>query len=127
MNKFWDIIVLVVKWLIRRKRLYRLAGIASVSYLFFELNTAKIPIEAEPNYAEIGYKYGEFIKSAYGWLIDRFGGGVNLLGVAIATVLLLVCILIEFNILKPQKIINAKNIFSGWFTINKQTNYYDKE
>ncbi len=127
MKIFWDIIVLVVKWLIRRKRLYRITGIASVTYLYFELNTAKIPLEAEPNYTEIGDKYGEFIKPAYGWLVDRFGGGVNWVGVAIAVVLLLVCILIEFNILKPQKIINAKNVFSGWFQINKQTNYYDKE
>lgn len=118
---------MVVKWLIRRKRLYRIAGFASVTYIFIELNNADIPTEAEPNYAEIGEKYGETVKAISGWLVDKFGSGINWLGIAVALMILLICLLIEFNVLKPQKVINAKNIFSGWFQINNQTNYYDKE
>ena len=127
MKNIWDLLVLAVKWFFRRKRLYRITGVASVYYLYLELNAAKIPIEAEPNYAEIGDKYGEFIKSVYGWIIDRFGGGVNWLGVAIALVLLILCILIEFNVIKPQKIVNAKNVFSGWFQKNTINYYNDNE
>ncbi|KEZ93550.1 hypothetical protein [Nonlabens ulvanivorans] len=127
MKRFLDIIVIVVKWLIRRKRLYRIAGFASVTYMFIELNNADIPTEAEPNYAEIGEKYGETVKAISGWLVNKFGSGINWLGIAVALIILLICLLIEFNVLKPQKVINAKNIFSGWFTINIQTNHYDKE
>ena len=127
MKRFWDIVIMIVKWFIRRKGLYRLAGIASVAYIFVELNSADIPTEAEPNYTEIGEKYGETLKAISGWLVDKFGSGINWLGVAIALFILLICLLIEFNVIKPQKVINAKNVFSGWFQINNQTNYYDKE
>lgn len=127
MKRFWDIIEMVVKWFFRRKRLYRVAGFASVTYIFIELDNADIPTEAEPNYAEIGEKYGETVKAISGWLVDKFGSGINWLGIVIALLIFLICVLIEFNVIKPQKVIKAKNIFSGWFQINNQTNYYDKE
>ncbi|WP_055446396.1 hypothetical protein [Lacinutrix mariniflava] len=126
-KEMWDLFVLAIKWLFRAKILYKVTGFACITYIIVELNNVDIPTAAEPNYTKIGEKYGEPTKVLSGWLVDKFGGGINYIGIAIAFIILISCLLIEFGILKPQKIINAKNIFSGWFTINIQTNHYDKE
>lgn len=127
MKKVWGYIVAFVKWWFRRKRLYRIAGAAAVVFLFWELGAANIPPDYLPDPEVIGQKYGELAKTVSGYLIDKYASGTNYLNVSIAGGLLLICLLIEFNILKPQKIVNATNVFSGWFQIINQTNHYDKD
>lgn len=126
MKKIWQVIVLIFNWFIRRKPLYRLTGVTAFGFIFLELGAAIIPIEANPDYQAIQEKYGELAKTIFGWIVDKFASGTNYLNLSIACAILVICLLIEYKILKPNAEIRAKNVFSGWFQINKQTNYYDK-
>lgn len=127
MEKIKQVLILIFNWFIRRKAVYRIAGIGAFGYMLLELAAVTLPISANPDYEEIKLKYGELPKIIIGYLVDKFASGTNYWNLSIAIAIFALCVLIEYKILKPTKSVNATNIFSGWFQINNQTNNYDKE
>ena len=112
---------------IRKRALYRLTGIAAIGFIFYELGAPNLPLSSEPNYNKIAQEYGEFVKTATGFFVDKIASGTNYTNLTIAIILLSVCLLIEFKILKPNKGVNATNVFSGWFQKNTINYYNDDE
>lgn len=120
---------LFFQYLMKKRWLHYLLGITASSILFLEINKPKIPNGASPDYVKIGNENGEFIKVLTGYVVDIFGGGPNNIAIFVLTIIILFCLYAEIRINTP--IINGKrsikNIFSGWFQVNTQTNYYDKD
>lgn len=127
MRKLWQIILMAYNFFVRKRSLYRLAGIAAIGYIFYELGAPNIPLDSKPNYDKIAQEYGEFVKTGTGFLVDKIASGTDYTNLSIGIIILSVCLLIEFKVLKPKKSINATNIFSGWFQKNTINNYKDNE
>lgn len=126
-KKVKHILILAYNFFIRKRALYRLTGIAAIGFIFYELGAPNLPISSEPDYNKIAQEYGEFAKTATGFFVDKIASGTNYTNLTIAIVLLSVCLLIEFKVLKPNKTLNAKNVFSGWFQKNTINYYNDNE
>lgn len=120
---------LFFQYLMKKRWLHYVIGISASTVLYFEINKPKISTGASPDYAKIGSEKGEFFKVITGYVVDVFGGGPNYFAIVVLTIIILFCIYAEIRINIP--IVNGKrsikNIFSGWFQVNTQTNYYDKD
>lgn len=120
---------LFFQYLLKKKWLHYAIGITASSVLYLELNKPKIPDGATPDYKKITQEQGEFMKVITGYVIDVFGGGPNYIAIVILTILIIFSIYAEIRINVPAK--NAdksiKNIFSGWFQVNNQTNNYNEK
>lgn len=127
MKKILQVITLAYNFFVRSRALYRLTGIAAVGFIFFELAAVKLPLNSEPNYEKIANEYGEFAKTVTGFFVDKMASGTDHLNLSIAVGILLICLLVEFKVLKPNKTVNATNVFSGWFQKNTINNYRDNE
>lgn len=127
MRKLWQIILMAYNFFVRKRSLYRLTGIAAIGYIFYELGAPNIPLDSKPNYNKIAQEYGEFVKTGTGFLVDKIASGTDYTNLSIGIIILSVCLLIEFKVLKPNKSIKATNIFSGWFQKNTINNYKDNE
>ena len=117
--------ILLLRFIFRTRLLHYVLGTGAFGLLSLEITKPKIPKEALPNYIEVAKENGEFVKIALGYAVDYFGSGPNYLVIAVLLIIILFCIYAEIVIHKEP--IKAKNIFSGWFTINNQVNHYDKE
>ena len=122
------VILQILGFLFKKKWLYYWVGISAFSLLYVESKMPEIQKEALPDYIKIAKENGEFTKVLTGYAVSIFGSGPNYYIVFILTIILLYCIYAEIVINKPIKTgkKSIKNIFSGWFSTNNQTNYYDK-
>ncbi|MCO6148947.1 hypothetical protein [Flavobacterium sp. NRK1] len=120
---------LFFQYLMKKRWLHYVIGLSASSILYLELNKPKIPDEASPDYSKIANEQGETMKLLTGYVVDVFGGGPNYIAILVLTTLILFCIYAEIKINMPEKPKgkSIKNIFSGWFQVNNQTNYYDKD
>jgi len=117
------------QYLLKKRWLHYIIGISASSVLFLEINKPKIPNEANPDYTKITNEQGEIMKVLTGYVVDVFGGGPNYIAISVLTVLILFSIYAEIQVNMPTKSSDKsiKNIFSGWFQVNNQTNNYDKK
>ena len=120
---------LFFQYLMKKKWLHYVLGISASTILYLEINKPTISSEASPDYAKIGNEQGEFIKVLTGYIVDIFGGGPNYIAMFVLTSIILFCLYAEIQINIPVKNgkKSIKNIFSGWFQTNNQTNYYGKD
>lgn len=119
---------LLFQYVMKKKWLYYFVGLGAFSLLYIESRTPEIPKEALPDYIKIAKENGEFFKILTGYAVAVFGSGPNYFIISILTIIILYCIYAEIKINMPAKNNGKtiKNIFSGWFQVNTQTNYYDK-
>lgn len=112
--KINNLILIIIRWILRVRPLHLVVGVMAASYLFWELGIGNLPYEANPDYNKIAEEYGELVKVVIGYIVDNFASGTNYFNVIIASVILLICVFVHIKELRLKsanritKIINPR-------------------
>jgi len=113
LKKFIDF---AIKYLMKKKFLYKTIGLLAFTSLLTELATPSLPESLIPDYNEVIDNYGYIPSLALGLFIGKYAGGYDIVAIGIKLFIVVICLYLEFrnnSLQGNQK--SIKNYFFGLF------------
>ena len=110
------VIDFAIKYLMKKKFLYKTIGLLAFTSLLTELATPSLPESLIPNYNEVMDSYGYLPALALWLFIGKYAGGYDIVAIGIKLFVVVTCLYLELknnSLQGNQK--SIKNYFFGLF------------
>ena len=120
-------ITAIIKYLTRRRWLYKIIGWGSFLALLTELTSVDINKYFHLDFTELKAKYGQETTAMFAYVVDKFASGPDKVTVGVLMFIVIACLYIDYRISTANG--NKKTIWNLFFGVvqNVTLNQNDKD